>query len=334
MAAKRRQPLSRGVKIAWILLAGVIFGGGLYLGVELGKPPPPPDLARLASTPAEARGGETGGEEPSTEKDVPEDFPEDAVGDDAGEDGDAGDDVTEATPRDLPFPLVRQPAPGTAGGTRVALVIDDMGRSLEHVERLSDLGISVTFAVLPYEIRTAEVVDALAALDAEYIVHLPMEAQGGADPGPGALGAEMAGDELIAATREALARVPGAVGVNNHMGSAVVTDLPAMEAVLGELRRRDLYFLDSRTASETLGYTLARRLGVPAAERQVFLDTQRDRAAIRRQFDRLLALAEERGGAIAIAHPYDETLDVLAQGIPEARARGIEFVPVSSLLDR
>lgn len=326
MVAQRRQPLSRGAKIAWLLVAAVIFGGGLYLGVELGKPPPPPDLARLGSNPPPEVEDEADGSERRAAEEDPKENGEDTEP--------ASSEGASTSEKDLPFPLVRQPAPGHEDGTRVALVIDDMGRSVEHVERLAALGIPVTFAVLPYETRTAEVVDALAAREAEYIVHLPMEALGDADPGPGALAAAMSDDELIAATREALAKVPGAVGVNNHMGSAVVTDLAAMQAVLRELGRRDLYFLDSRTASETLGYSLARHLGLPAAERQVFLDTSRERAAIRRQFDRLLALAEERGAAVAIAHPYDETLEVLAEGIPEARARGIEFVPVSRLLDR
>jgi polysaccharide deacetylase 2 family uncharacterized protein YibQ len=75
-------------------------------------------------------------------------------------------------------------------------------------------------------------------------------------------------------------------------------------------------------------------MGIPAASRDLFLDDEPSRAAIVAQFAALLALARERGAAIAIAHPRPETLSVLAEEIPRAVASGIEFVPVSYLLER
>jgi polysaccharide deacetylase 2 family uncharacterized protein YibQ len=37
---------------------------------------------------------------------------------------------------------------------------------------------------------------------------------------------------------------------------------------------------------------------------------------------------------VAIGHPRPATLEVLAREIPRARAAGVEFVPVSYLLER
>ena len=71
-----------------------------------------------------------------------------------------------------------------------------------------------------------------------------------------------------------------------------------------------------------------------AAERQVFLDRDPEPEEITAQFRRLLALARERGSAIAIGHPYPETLEVLATEIPRATELGYELVPVSYLLQR
>jgi polysaccharide deacetylase 2 family uncharacterized protein YibQ len=75
-------------------------------------------------------------------------------------------------------------------------------------------------------------------------------------------------------------------------------------------------------------------LGVPSAERQVFLDNDRSPKEIQAQIQRLLTLARQRGSAIAIGHPYPATLAVLAQEIPRVRAAGFELVPVSYLLDQ
>lgn len=220
-------------------------------------------------------------------------------------------------------------------GVRVALVIDDLGRSLEDVGRLEALGVPVTYAVLPFEEHTAAVVSDLRRARKEMLLHLPMEPKNGAeDPGPGALLLGMSDEELEEKTAAALAAVPGAVGVNNHMGSSLSEDERSMDAVLEVIAGRRLFFLDSRTSAQSVGYKTAIRLGIPAAERQVFLDGDPSPDAIRVQFQRLLDLARTRGVAIAIGHPHPETLDALAEEVPRARALGYEFVPVSYLLDR
>lgn len=227
-----------------------------------------------------------------------------------------------------------EPPPRTTPAAPVAIVVDDLGRSVEVVADLRRLGVALSYAVLPFESRTSEVVEHLARHGEEILCHLPMEAHQGVDPGPGALMLAMDAAALRSSTREALARVPGAVGVNNHMGSALSEDSRAMEAVLRVLAERELYFLDSRTSAASVGYGIAARLGVAAAQRRVFLDGERDVESVREQFLRLLALAREGEPVVAIGHPYPETLDVLRSEIPVALARGYRFVRVSQVVSR
>jgi polysaccharide deacetylase 2 family uncharacterized protein YibQ len=233
-----------------------------------------------------------------------------------------------------PAPSPEPPSPAPPGGASIALVIDDLGRSLDEVRDLAALGVPLTYAVLPFETRTAEVAAALAEGRAEVLLHLPMEGRGSADPGPGALFAAMSREELASGTRRALAAVPGAVGVNNHMGSVLTADRAAMHRVLGELGGRGLFFLDSRTSADSVAFAVARDLGLPAAERHVFLDPDPAPEAIRAQFRRLLALAADRGTAIAIGHPYPSTRAVLAEEIPLAQRLGYRVVPLSELVER
>ncbi|HVT18809.1 MAG TPA: divergent polysaccharide deacetylase family protein [Thermoanaerobaculia bacterium] len=217
---------------------------------------------------------------------------------------------------------------------RVALVIDDLGRSLGDLDTLKRLGIPLTYAVLPFESQTSEVVAALRRRGEEILCHLPMEPASGGNPGPGALRLGMTREQLHDSTLAAIAAVPGAVGVNNHMGSSLSADAGSMATILGALRARGLYFLDSRTSSRSVGYRLATALGIPAAERQVFLDDDQRPEAISAQFHHLLDLARDRGEAIAIGHPHSATLAALAGEVPRAMALGYRFVLVSSLLDR
>jgi uncharacterized protein len=229
-------------------------------------------------------------------------------------------------------PRQRKVTAGPAG--QLALVIDDLGRSIDDVVALDALGVPLSYSVLPYEAQTAEVVARLRAEHREILCHLPMEPANAHDPGPGALRQAMDLDSLAAATDRALERVPGAVGANNHMGSELTTDRAAMGTVLDVLQRHGLFFLDSRTSAGSVGFALARSLGLPAAARDVFLDDDPDPAAIRREVARFLARSRERGAAIAIAHPRPTTLEVLREELPKAKAEGFTFVPVSFLLDR
>ena len=295
---------SRRSRVLLTLGAIVLFAVGIYAGFEMARPPPRPDFGTSPARPDLGAPLETG---------LP---PEPAP-----------------LPAPAPLAIERQPPPEGGGRPRISIVIDDLGRSLRDLETLGGLGIPLTYSVLPFESYTPQVVAELERRGVEYICHLPMEAKGGANPGPGALTLAMSHDELAAATRRALAAVPGAAGVNNHMGSGMLPDREKMTTVLAVLAEQRLYFLDSRTSADTLGYSLARHLGLPAGERQVFLDTERDREFIRNQFAALLAEARSRGGATAIAHPYPETLEILAAAIPAARAEGFEFVQASELLE-
>lgn len=300
---RRRAPLPPRSKL-WLAFAALaLFAAGTYLGIRFAKPPPAPDLRAPRPEPAAPA-------------------PDSAPG------------AVEAPPLEAPaLDVRRQPAPAWSGRPRIALIIDDLGRSLSDLDNLARLDVPLTYSVLPYESRTGEVVAELRRRRAEYLLHLPMEAKGGNNPGPGALLLEMAPEELREATRRALAAVPGAAGVNNHMGSGISAERAAITAVLSVVAENRLYYVDSRTSADTLGYSVARQLGVPAAERQVFLDATIERDSIREQFDHLLDVARQRGSAIAIAHPHRATLEVLKTAVPEAREEGFEFVTASSLLD-
>lgn len=312
MAARRAsRPLLTFVAVC-------LFAGGIYLGTRLAEPPPrprfPPEEEVIHDAHLDHQPSRNDGQRMAASTAVKTDAP-------------------PPEPAGAPA-AVRQPPPAAGTNPRIAIVIDDLGRGLGSIDALLALGEPLTYAVLPFESDTPRVVGRLREAGAEILLHLPMEARGKNDPGPGALLLAMSRGELQAETRSALAAVPGATGVNNHMGSALAADARAMEAVLEVLKEDGLYFLDSRTAADTQGYAVARRLGLPAGERQVFLDNERDTAAIAAQLQALFELARSRGGAIAIAHPYAETLSALRSELPKAKAAGIEVVPASQLLDR
>lgn len=220
-----------------------------------------------------------------------------------------------------------------SGKPRIAIVIDDVGYTEDRVRELLAASDKITFAVLPYGPHVKTLADELHAAGAEVMLHLPMEPHG--EPGglsrEGMLMSSMPEEILRSRIADALLAVPHVSGVNNHMGSRLTAEEPAMKVVMTEMKKRGLFFLDSRTSPDTVAYRAARAGGVRALERDVFLDDVAEVSAILEQVKVLRARATARGSAVAIGHPYPETVRALKIAIPALLRDGFEIVPASTL---
>jgi len=240
-----------------------------------------------------------------------------------------------------PLPKAPPPAPRTARATadrligpRAAIVIDDLGQSFSHFEQLAGLNIPLTIAIIPGLPASARTVNEASLRGIEMLLHQPMEPreEAGKNPGEGVLLTSMTAGDLRARVRANLAAVPGAVGVNNHMGSKFTEDAAGLGALMAELKEHGLFWLDSRTTSGTRGIAVAHAVGVPALERDIFIDAEVDADFIRRQVRRLVETARVRGTAVGIGHPHLETFAVLRELREELLASGVTMVPVSALV--
>ena len=199
----------------------------------------------------------------------------------------------------------------------IALIIDDMGYDLDMAKSLLDLDLALNLAVLPNAPFTKKIAEAAQSKRCEVILHLPMEPENHphVDAGPGALLTKMSENEIRMLFEEHLKQVPGARGVNNHMGSRFTRSEAKMATLLRELKRKGLFYVDSRTTNRTVALDVARRMGVPATERSVFLDNELDHEAMAFQLQRLLAMGRHSGKAVGIAHPHPETVDFLRKNL-------------------
>jgi len=222
--------------------------------------------------------------------------------------------------------------PEARGRPRIAIVIDDMGIDKKRSARVIALPAPLTLSFLTYATKLKRQTEAARAAGHELLLHIPMEPKGrNVDPGPNVLLGTLPAEELRRRLAWGFDRFGSYVGVNNHMGSKFTGNWAAMTVVMEEVKRRGLLFLDSRTASNTVGSALARRMGVPFADRNVFLDNRNNSAEVRARLAEVEALARRKGTAIAIGHPREATLEALGRWLEEARRRGIQFVPLSAV---
>ncbi len=222
-----------------------------------------------------------------------------------------------------------------APDSRLAVVIDDMGRDLELAEAFLELNIPVTLSIIPHLRQSREVAEAAQGRGRAFLLHLPMQPRGypETDPGQGALLEGMSEAEVRRTVAQDLAAVPGVSGVNNHMGPRFTELEEPLRWVMDELAKRGLYFLDSVTSPATVAATVARQGGLATARRDVFIDNARDVGAIGRQIDVAVEKARQNGRAVLIGHPYPETLEALRDATVRVRAAGVRVVPPGEVVE-
>lgn len=239
-------------------------------------------------------------------------------------------------PRAIDAEWERRSVPATPIPDRalVAIVIDDIGIDRNRALRAIGLPAPLTLSFLPYG-RDAPALAVIARQRGhEILLHMPMQPVGGENPGPQALTADLAAVEIRARVGAALDRFGDAVGLNNHMGSRFTADRRLLGPVAEELGARGLIFVDSRTTAASQVPQAAEEFGIPTAVRDVFLDNDPSPEAVRAQFEELERVARRRRQAIAIGHPNDATLAALASWLPLAAERGIQVVPVTTIVRR
>lgn len=216
---------------------------------------------------------------------------------------------------------------------RIAIIIDDIGNDLRPVRELLKINAQITFAILPLCSHTRDAAEMVHKAGRETLLHLPMEPTSypREKPGNGALFTDMNDRELLFQLDKNLASVPHISGVNNHMGSKFMADEDKLMLIFDMLKKKNLFFIDSRTTTDSKAEIASDKVGLPMASRRIFLDNSRSYKEISKI---LVEVAEDKGDApvIIIGHPYPETIRAIKDATGILRAKGVTIVPVSQLI--
>lgn len=219
--------------------------------------------------------------------------------------------------------------------SRLAFVIDDIGYADLISDQLHELGIPLTAAIIPAAPYARSEAQRIHEYGLEEIIHMPMQPKDPANhhPRDQFVLIDSSAEEIQVLLQKAQDVVPYARGLNNHMGSLLTSHPQAMRRVLERVREAGLFFVDSKTASNTLAYALAREMKIKTFKRDVFLDDEQTYEYSSRQIRRLVDLARQNGRALAIGHPFPSTLAALRDAVPWLKQQKVEVVFVSALLE-
>jgi polysaccharide deacetylase 2 family uncharacterized protein YibQ len=217
---------------------------------------------------------------------------------------------------------------------RLAIIIDDLGSSLQEARSLASIGVPLTFSIIPGLHSSRDVAAFAASNSIETMIHIPMQSKGWPGCRLESNGLLVSMDDATVRERleEFMHTLPRAVGANNHMGSEFTEHEDKMRAVLDTLKGKGLYFVDSVTSPRTVGTKIARQLGMKTGSRSVFLDNEQNSVYIQGQLNQAVRLAKKTGGVIAICHPHPATIRTLEAALPGLAKQGITLVPASQLV--
>jgi polysaccharide deacetylase 2 family uncharacterized protein YibQ len=216
---------------------------------------------------------------------------------------------------------------------KIAIIIDDVGSVKETMGEFLKIDPPLAWAVLPFTPFARECALTGKEHGYEIMLHLPLEpVNDKEDPGPGMILRSFTENQIINQFTLDLLSVPGVVGVNNHMGSAGTGDERLMLVLMNEIKKRNLFFIDSVTTAHTVGENCAKLYRVPAAKRNVFIDNRNDFESKIAALEELLQYALKYGSAIGIGHARKGTGEAILAMLPKFAAAGVEVVPVSQLV--
>jgi polysaccharide deacetylase 2 family uncharacterized protein YibQ len=219
---------------------------------------------------------------------------------------------------------------------RIAILIDDIGQDMGVLNDFLAINVPLSFAILPYQQYSLQAAEKLRRREREILLHLPMEPHSFPQnhPGKGALFLCMTDEEIQQQLRNNLQSISHIAGVNNHMGSRFTEDEEKMFVVMAELKKRGLYFVDSRTSGLSKAKKAANRAGIRFMARKIFIDNEQSYEASLHNIMRVKQELAENGGepVLLIAHPYPTTVSSIRDAVPLLREQGIEIVSISKII--
>lgn len=215
---------------------------------------------------------------------------------------------------------------------RLALIIDDLGSGASATDELMKMDAPLTVAVIPQGRYAAQEAKKAAEQGFAVLLHQPMEPLDPSKrPGKGGIVVDMSEEEIRETICSNLKLVPGAIGVNNHMGSRVTEDAELMRIILDEVFSQGLFFFDSRTSSKSVVAQVAREMGLCVMENARFLDHIASEEYVIDSIRIVARHAIERGSAAAIGHVRPATVRALQKMLPELDSAGVELVTLDAL---
>jgi polysaccharide deacetylase 2 family uncharacterized protein YibQ len=218
---------------------------------------------------------------------------------------------------------------------RIAIVVGGLGigggTTAEAIGKLPD---SITLAFAPYGGDLSRWAARARGSGHEIVLQLPMEPfdYPDNDPGPQTLLSTLSPEQNLDRLHWMLSRMQGYVGVTNYMGARFTSNDTVLGAVLRDVGKRGLLYLDDGSSPRSVATQSADAAKAPFVKADLVVDATPDWADIDAALAKLETIAAERGVAVGTASALPLSIERIARWAKAAKERGIRIVPLSAIL--
>ncbi len=220
---------------------------------------------------------------------------------------------------------------------KIAIIVTGLGLNARATEMaIKQLPGQVDLAFSPYGRRLQHWMDMSRAHGHEGLLMIPTEPLNYPenDPGPHTLLAGASARDNLKKLDWLLSRLTGYVGVVNEMGSKFTASEEDVLPILEELNGRGLMLVDSRSTRFSVAAKLARRIAMPRAFNNLFIDNSLSTEEISRNLTTLENTARTYGTAVGVARAFPLTIREIEKWTRQLEDRGIQIVPVTAIANR
>lgn len=219
---------------------------------------------------------------------------------------------------------------------KLAILIDDVGENVSIAKKFFNIKEKLNFAVIPFLRDSKKAADYLREKGYNVILHMPMESLGNEylnRKTKDLIRTNMTQKEIINRFEKGLENIGGANGFNNHMGSKFTSNKKKMEELLKYVKEKNMYYIDSRTTSKSVGYSTAKKLNIKTYYSSIFLDNKKEVNYIEGRIKLAVKETKKHGKLVAIGHYNKITEEALENMIPYIKANGIKLVFLNEVIE-
>ncbi len=234
-----------------------------------------------------------------------------------------------------PWQRLARPAALADGQTAAAVLVTGLGlNKAVSAAAIATLPPDISLSFSPYAADLAGWIAAARALGHEALVDLPLEPANYPQDDPGPLGLLTGLNPAENARRidAVVTAAPGALGVASAQGGRFLRDETALQAVMREVGRLGLAFIETGTDPQSQGPDAARSTATAYRKADLQIDAVVGRAEIEKQLGTAIELAKTRGRILIVAGPYPISIAALAAYVKTLPDQGILLVPASALI--
>jgi polysaccharide deacetylase 2 family uncharacterized protein YibQ len=218
----------------------------------------------------------------------------------------------------------------------IAIVLTGVGIGARGTaEAISKLPGAVTFAFAPYGRDLPSQVARARRDGHEILLQVPMEPRDypESDPGPHTLRSNVDNKENIERLHWLMSRFTGYIGLTNFMGDKLMRADKSYAALLEEINRRGLLFLDDGLSEGSGTKPLAGKIGLPVGVADRVHEAGAGKS-LDTQLDEIEMLARKKGSAILTVPALPANIDKIAVWERGLAARGLVLAPLSAIIHK